>query len=97
MTTAAELREALQTLQLHLLTNRQLMLQAKNVLLVEAIKRTGDAARTIALPILEADPELVERLRAVLLAALAGRPWNADRIARQILAAISTPTPGVSE
>lgn len=53
------------------------------------------AARTIALPILEADSELVERLMAVL----PRDPYNKDQdrskriLAEKILAAISTPTP----
>lgn len=54
----------------------------------EAIQALEDAARTIALPILEADPELVERIATVLQRFDCLEPSQA---ARELLAAI---TPG---
>ena len=64
-----------------------------------ALSRAILDAIDIALPILEADPELVERIMAVL----PRDPYNKDQdrskriLAEKILTALTTPTPGGQE
>lgn len=86
MSDAAELREALE------IYDRRFVEGKRDAYLVSTM-RLADAARTIALPVLEGDA-----VRQRMLAALLD---DSNRTTGQLLdallAAISTPTPGASE
>lgn len=92
--TAAELREAQQAWDEFEREYARLNVGFDTVILppilVAHARAAFDAARTIALPILEADPELVKRVRLALLRYHRITTSNIHAATDEILAAIST-------